>query len=109
MSRDVTEAPYLGYALPRLERRLGTPVAAALVTLAWAGQHAVMPALPGRRYALSRVLSMLPVSAAFIGVCLARGRRLAPLVAAYWASDASAAALAAVVAAKPATGSAAEV
>jgi hypothetical protein len=39
----------LGYALPRLERRLGPVAAATLVAAAWALQHAVMPVLPGRR------------------------------------------------------------
>ena len=97
------EATYLGYALPRLERRWGTGRAAALVALAWAAQHAVMPVLPGRRYALLRTISMLPVAAAFTGVYLARGRRLAPLIAAHWASDASAAGLAAVLSTRPAT------
>jgi membrane protease YdiL (CAAX protease family) len=95
------EATYLGYALPRLERRIGIGRAAPLVALAWAAQHAVMPALPGRRYALSRVLTMLPVSAAFVAVYVARGRRLAPLIAVHWALDASAAGLAAVLTAKP--------
>ena len=94
------EATYLGYALPRLESRFGGSRAAALVTLAWAAQHAVMPALPGRRYALSRVLTMLPVSAAFTWVYLARGRRMAPLIVAHWALDASAAVLAASLAGK---------
>ncbi|HTX69343.1 MAG TPA: CPBP family glutamic-type intramembrane protease [Thermoleophilia bacterium] len=93
------EVTYLGYALPRLEHRLGRGPAAALVALAWAAQHAVMPALPGRRYALMRVLTMLPVSAAFTGVYLLRGRRLPPLIAAHWASDASTAGLAAALAA----------
>lgn len=94
------EAAYLGYALPRLESRFGSARAAALVTLAWAAQHAVMPALPGRRYALSRVLTMLPVSAAFTAIYLARGRRMAPLIVAHWVLDASAAALAASLADK---------
>ena len=66
------EATYLGYAFPRLERRYGVGRSAALVSLAWAAQHAVMPVLPGRRYALSRVAAMLPVSAAFTTVYLAR-------------------------------------
>lgn len=94
------EATYLGYALPRLERRYGVGRSAALVSLAWAAQHAVMPALPGRRYALSRVVAMVPVSVAFTSVYLARGRRLGPLIAAHWASDLSAALLAATVAAR---------
>jgi membrane protease YdiL (CAAX protease family) len=96
------EATYLGYAFPRLERRYGAGPAAALVSLAWAAQHAVMPALPGRRYALSRVVAMMPVTAAFTTIYLVRGRRLAPLVAAHWASDLSAAVLAASLAAREA-------
>ena len=91
------EATYLGYAFPRLERRYGAVRSAALVSLGWAAQHAVMPVLPGRRYALSRVAAMLPVSAAFTSVYLTRGRRLAPLIAAHWASDLSAALLAAAL------------
>ena len=94
------EATYLGYALPRLERRYGTGRSAVLVSLAWAAQHAVMPVLPGRRYALSRVVATVPVSVAFTSVYLARGRRLAPLIAAHWASDLSAALLAASLAAR---------
>ena len=93
------ESTYLGYAFPRLERWYGAGRSAALVSLAWAAQHAAMPVLPGRRYALSRVAAMLPVSAAFTLVYLARGRRLAPLIAAHWASDLSAALLAAALAA----------
>lgn len=50
------EATDLGDAFPRLERRHGAGRAAALVSLAWAAQHAVMPALPGCRYATSRVV-----------------------------------------------------
>lgn len=76
------EVTYLGYALPRLERRYGVGRAAALLSLAWAAQHAVMPVLPGRRYALSRVAAMAPMSVRFTAVCLARGRRLVPLIAA---------------------------
>ena len=92
------EATYLGYVLPRLERRLGLPTAAVLTALAWAAQHAAIPALPGRRDGFSRVIAMLPVSAAFVFVYVLRGRRLVPLIAAHWTSDASAAVLAAVVA-----------
>jgi hypothetical protein len=61
-----------------------------------------MPVLPGRRYVLSRVAAMVPVSASFTAVCLARGRRLGPLIAAHWASDLSAALLAATHAARDA-------
>lgn len=96
------EATYLGYAFPRLERRYGAGRSAALVSLAWAAQHVVMPVLPGRRYAVSRVFAMLPVSAAFTSVYLARGRRLGPLIVAHWASDLSAALLAGSLAAREA-------
>jgi membrane protease YdiL (CAAX protease family) len=96
------EATYLGYALPQLERRYGTGPAACLVSLAWAAQHAVMPALPGHRYAISRVVAMVPVTAAFTTVFLARGRKTVPLIAAHWASDLSAAVLAASLAAREA-------
>ena len=89
------EATYLGYALPRLEQQLGRLPAAGLTAAAWALQHAVMPVLPGRRYLAMRVLTMLPVSTAFTAVYATRGRRLAPLAAAHWLSDASAALLAA--------------
>jgi membrane protease YdiL (CAAX protease family) len=95
------EATYLGYALPRLERRLGPVAAATLVAAAWALQHAVMPVLPGRRYALMRVITMLPVSTTFTAVYATRGRRLTPMVAAHWLSDASAALLAATLPTKP--------
>jgi hypothetical protein len=49
---------------------------------------------------MSRVVAMVPVTAAFTTVYLARGRRLAPLIAAHWASDLSAAVLAASLAAR---------
>jgi membrane protease YdiL (CAAX protease family) len=42
----------------------------------------------------------VPVSVAFTSVYLARGRRLGPLIAAHWASDLSAALLAATGAAR---------
>ena len=45
---------------------------------------------------------MVPVTAAFTGVYLARGRRLAPLIVAHWASDLSAAVLAASLTAREA-------
>lgn len=88
------QATYLGYALPRLEDRIGRLPAATLTAIAWALQHTVIPALPGRRYAVMRAMTMLPVSAAFIAVYTTRGRRLAPLAAAHWLSDTSAALLA---------------
>ncbi len=88
------EATYLGYALPRLEIRLGRVIAAAVTATAWALQHAVMPILPGRRYAIMRAATMLPVSTTFTAVYIARGGRLAPLAAAHWLSDAAAAMLA---------------
>jgi membrane protease YdiL (CAAX protease family) len=91
------EITYLGYALPRLERRFGTPLAGLLTVVAWAAQHAVIPSLPGGRYAWTRVVTMLPVSAAFVLVYLTRGRRLAPLITAHWASDTTSAILAAAM------------
>jgi hypothetical protein len=81
----------------RLEGKLGPVAAATLVAAAWAFQHAVMPVLPGRRYALMRVVTMLPVSTAFTAVYVTRGRRLTPMAAADWLSDASAALLAATL------------
>jgi membrane protease YdiL (CAAX protease family) len=88
------EITYLGYALSHLERRFGTPLASLLTVVAWAAQHAVIPSLPGWRYAWTRAVTMLPVSAAFVTVYLARGRRLAPLMTAHWASDTTSAVLA---------------
>ena len=91
------EITYLGYALPHLERRFGTPLAGLLTVVAWAAQHAVIPSLPGWRYAWTRVVTMLPVSAAFVTVYLARGRRLGPLITAHWASDTTSAILVATM------------
>jgi len=83
------EATYLGYALPRLEALTGsTPTAATVVALCWAGQHLAMPLLPERRYLAARALTALPISAAFTGVYILRGRRLRPLIVAHWLSDA---------------------
>jgi hypothetical protein len=65
--------------------------AATLTAIAWALQHTVIPALPSRRYAVMRAMTMLPFSAAFIAVYTTRGRRLAPFAAAHSLSDTSAA------------------
>lgn len=91
------EITYLGYALPHLERRFGTSLASLLTVVAWAAQHAVIPSLPGWRYAWTRVVTMLPVSAAFVTIYLARGRHLGPLITAHWASDTTSAILAATM------------
>ena len=58
------ELVYLGYALPRLEARLGsTRIAAALVILCWGPvQHPLLPTLPDRRYTAFRALTALPRS-----------------------------------------------
>lgn len=93
------ELTFLGYALPRLEAQTGgTGAAAALVAVAWAGQHVAMPLLFSGRYLVARVLTALPVTSAMTLYFLLRGRRLLPLVVAHWASDAGSALTAALVA-----------
>ncbi len=57
---------YLGVALPRLERRIGRPwIAAAIVVVVWAAEHACYPLLTSGgsldfRLAAYRVVSVLP-------------------------------------------------
>lgn len=89
------ELTYLGYALPRLEARLGRLPAAALVAACWAAQHVVMPWLPDQRYLAARALTALPVSIETTALYLLRGRRLPPLIVGHWAADAATALFAA--------------
>jgi membrane protease YdiL (CAAX protease family) len=81
---------YLGIVLPRLERRLGQPwLAAAIVVLIWAGEHAVYPLLASGGgldlgFAAYRVGSVLPFLATWTALYYAFGRRLLPVMAARW-------------------------
>ena len=83
------ELIYLGYALPRLEARLGsTRIAVALVILCWGPvQHPLLPTLPDRRYTAFRALTALPPIATQTMFYLWHGRRLLPLVVGRWAAD----------------------
>jgi len=81
---------YLGVVLPRLEQRLGRPwLAATIVVILWAAEHAFYPLLIrggslDLRFAAYRVLSVLPFLAIWTAVYYAYGRRLLPIMAARW-------------------------
>jgi len=81
---------YLGVVLPRLERRLGRPwLAATIVVLLWAAEHAFYPLLitDGNldlAFALYRVVSVLPFLATWTALYYAFGRRLLPIMGARW-------------------------
>ena len=81
---------FLGVVLPRLERRLGRSwLAALIVVLIWAGEHALYPLLTSGdgldlEFAAYRVGSVLPYLAAWTALYYALGRRLLPVMAARW-------------------------
>jgi hypothetical protein len=81
---------YLGVVLPRLERRLGRPwLAAAIVVVVWAAEHACYPLLVSDGgldlgFAAYRVGSVLPFLAIWTAAWYALGRRLLPIMAARW-------------------------
>jgi hypothetical protein len=81
---------YLGVVLPRLEQRLGQPwLAAAIVVLVWAAEHACFPLLTSGggldvEFAAYRVGSVLPFLAIWTALYYALGRRLLPIMAARW-------------------------
>jgi len=82
---------YLGVILPRLEARLGRAwLAATVVVLVWAGEHAVYPLLTSNSggldwaFAVYRVGSVLPFLAIWTALYYALGRRLLPVMAARW-------------------------
>jgi hypothetical protein len=81
---------YLGIVLPQLERRLGRPwLAATIVVLIWAGEHALYPLLTSGgdldlEFAAYRVGSVLPYLATWTALYYALGRRLLPIMAARW-------------------------
>jgi hypothetical protein len=81
---------YLGVVLPRLERRLGRAwLAATIVVVVWAGEHALYPLLTSDggldlEFAAYRVGSVLPFLAVWTALYYALGRRLLPIMAARW-------------------------
>jgi hypothetical protein len=81
---------YLGVILPRLERRLGRAwLAATIVVVVWAGEHAFYPLLTSGggldlEFAAYRVGSVLPYLAIWTALYYALGRRLLPIMAARW-------------------------
>jgi hypothetical protein len=81
---------YLGVVLPRLEERLGRPwLAATIVVVVWAAEHAVFPLLVSGggldlEFAAYRVVSVLPFLAIWTAAYYALGRRLLPIMAARW-------------------------
>jgi hypothetical protein len=85
---------YLGVVLPRLEQRLGRPwLAATIVVLVWACEHALYPLLASGGgldlgFAAYRVGSVLPFLAAWTAAWYALGRRLLPVMAARWVFNA---------------------
>jgi hypothetical protein len=82
---------YLGVVLPRLEARLGRAwLAAAIVVVVWAAEHAFFPLLASGGgldlgFAAYRVGSVLPYLATWTALYYALGRRLLPVMAARWA------------------------
>jgi membrane protease YdiL (CAAX protease family) len=85
---------FLGVVLPRLEARLGRAwLAAAIVVLVWAGEHALYPLLVSGGgldwgFAAYRVASVLPYLAIWTALYYALGRRLLPIMAARWVFNA---------------------
>jgi hypothetical protein len=82
---------YLGVVLPRLEQRLGRPwIAATIVAVIWAAEHACFPLLVNGGggldlgFAAYRVGSVLPFLATWTALYYALGRRLLPIMAARW-------------------------
>jgi hypothetical protein len=81
---------YLGVVLPRLERRLGRAwLAAVIVVLVWASEHAFFPLLTrdgslDLGFAAYRVVSVLPFLATWTALYFALGRRLLPIMVARW-------------------------
>jgi Type II CAAX prenyl endopeptidase Rce1-like len=81
---------YLGVVLPRLEQRLGRSwIAAAIVVVIWAAEHACYPLLTNGGgldvgFAAYRVGSVLPFLATWTAAYYALGRRLLPIMAARW-------------------------
>jgi hypothetical protein len=81
---------YPGVVLPRLERRLGRAwLAAAIVAVIWAAEHACYPLLTSGGgldlgFAAYRVGSVLPFLASWTAAYYALGRRLLPIMAARW-------------------------
>jgi hypothetical protein len=81
---------YLGVVLPRLERRLRRSwIAAPIVVLVWAGEHAFFPLLITNgtldwELAAYRVVSVLPFLATWTALYYTFGRRLLPIMAARW-------------------------
>jgi hypothetical protein len=81
---------YLGVVLPRLEARIGRSwIAATIVVLIWAGEHAFYPLLTSGggldlEFAAYRVVSVLPFLATWTALYYAFERRLLPVMAARW-------------------------
>jgi hypothetical protein len=81
---------YLGIVLPRLEQRIGRPwVAATIVVVVWAAEHAFYPLLISHgsldfEFAAYRVVSVLPFLATWTALYYALGRRLLPIMVARW-------------------------
>jgi len=81
---------YLGVVLPRLEQRLSRALLAAIiVVLVWAAEHALYPLLTSGGgvdlgFAAYRVGSVLPFLAIWTALYYALGRRLLPIMAARW-------------------------
>ena len=89
---------FLGVVLPRLEARLGSAwLAATIVVLVWAAEHALYPLLVSGggldwEFAAYRVGSVLPYLAIWTAAYYALGRRLLPIMAARWVFNAGTAA-----------------
>jgi membrane protease YdiL (CAAX protease family) len=84
---------YLGVVLPRLEQRIGRSwLAAAVVVVVWAAEHACYPLLTSGggldlEFTAYRVGSVLPYLATRTAAYDALGWRLLPVMAARWVFD----------------------
>ncbi len=81
---------YLRVVLPRLEERIGRSwIAATIVVVVWAAEHALYPLLVSDGsldlgFAAYRVGSVLPFLATWTAAYYALGRRLLPIMTARW-------------------------
>jgi len=79
---------YQGYALPRFVALTKRPwLAIILVGIPWTLQHAALPLVWDSDFAISRVVSTLPVGLVLMPIFL-RTRRLLPFVVGHWLADA---------------------
>jgi len=82
---------YQGYALPRITKIVGKKwIGIAIVSFAWAFQHAALPLSLDGRYIAMRVVSFIPVAVVMTAL-YTRSRNLLPFMVAHWIMDMTAA------------------